>query len=235
MKRYERNHSCITLEDQKILAGAKVCVLGCGGLGGHIIEMLGRLGVGSITVVDGDVFEDSNLNRQILADNNTLGLPKARIAKERMAVINNHVDVKAVEGYINRGNAETIMAGHDLIMDALDHIDTRKMVAEVASTLDIPYIYGAIAGWFGQLAVIYPGDKTLDVLYQGSAVTGKEKELGNPSFTPALIASMQVAEAVKVLTGHGEIIRNGFLHIDTLNNDYEFFKLDFSPGKSTMA
>lgn len=225
MNRYDRNYSCISHEDQKKLAEAKVCVLGCGGLGGYIIEMLGRIGIGEITVVDGDVFDESNLNRQLLSEKATLGKSKAEMAYKRMLAVNPTIKVDPINTFFDQANGHDILAGKDLVIDGLDRIETRKLAVAVCEELNIPFVYGAIAGWYGQVATIMPGDQTMNTIYKSNGDRGKELQLGNPSFTPALIASIQVAEAVKYITGKGDLIRHGFMHIDCLNNDFE--KIDF--------
>lgn len=225
MKRYERNYSTISHEEQALLGQAKVCVIGCGGLGGYIIEMLARIGVGHLTVVDGDRFDETNLNRQLLASKATLGVTKVQVAAERVALINSEVQVMPIEMMVEENNAAAILKGHDLIVDALDHIGTRLMVSQVCRELGVPFVFGAIAGWYGMVATVMPGDRTLEAIYKKDMAHGAELELGNPSFTPGAIASFEVAEVIKLIIGRGEPIRNGFLHIDLLDNEYEIFKL----------
>ncbi|SHJ43417.1 Molybdopterin or thiamine biosynthesis adenylyltransferase [Geosporobacter subterraneus DSM 17957] len=225
MKRYSRNMSMLSHAENEGLNRVRICVVGCGGLGGHIIEMLGRIGIGTITAVDGDVFEESNLNRQILSDVPSLGQPKAVKAKERMALVNPFVHVEPFVQRLDSENAIAILKGHELIMDALDNIESRFVLQEAAEQLNIPLIHGAIAGWYGQVSTIFPGDKTLNFLYPDRQAKGLEKELGNPSFTPALVASIQVSEAIKVIIGRGELLRRKILFINTLEQEYEIIEL----------
>lgn len=225
MNRYDRNRITLSKEENELLLNSKVCVVGCGGLGGYGIEMLGRLGVGYITAIDGDVFDVTNLNRQILSDVTTLGKSKAYIAKKRMALVNDEVSVYPIQEYLNKQNASALLDGHQVIVDALDHIPTRFLVQKACEDLNIPYVYGAIGGWFGQVSTILPGDRTLDRIYRNEDSNGKEKILGNPSFTPALISSIQVGEVVKILINRGELLRNKLLFADVLNQEYEVVEL----------
>ena len=215
----------LSKEENERLRCFKVCVVGCGGLGGYIIEMLGRLGIGNITTVDGDIFDETNLNRQLLSDVETLGHSKALIAKKRMGVVNPLVKVTAVTKKITKENAENILSGHDLLIDAIDKIEMRFLLQNTAEKLNIPMVHGAIAGWYGQVSTIFPGDKTLEKIYPVKDAKGLESELGNPSFTPALIASIEVAEALKVLLGRGDLLRNKLLYIDLLEHDYMVMEL----------
>jgi molybdopterin/thiamine biosynthesis adenylyltransferase len=226
MKRYIRNMKMLSKEENERLGEFKVCVVGCGGLGGYIIEMLGRLGIGNITAIDGDTFDATNLNRQIFCDIKTLGKAKALTAKRRMELVNPLVKITAITEKITKENAEAILAGHDLIVDAVDKIETRFLLQNTASNLNIPFIHGAIAGWYGQVSTIFPGDNTLDKIYPIRGGKGLENELGNPSFTPALIASIQVSEALKVLLNKGDLLRNKLLYIDLLDHDYMVMELN---------
>lgn len=211
--------------ENQSLAMKKVCVVGCGGLGGYIIEMLARLGVGFITAVDGDKFDESNLNRQLLCKENSLGINKAKVAKQRMALVNSLVTMTTYPHKLTRENALDILGGHDVIMDALDNIETRFILQKMAEKLQIPLIHGAIAGWYGQVSTIFPGDMTLNKIYLNKDLQGVEKRLGNPSFTPPLVASIQVSEAVKILIGRGELLRGKMLFIDTLELEYNLVEL----------
>lgn len=221
MDRYSRNKNMLSDEEIERLQTLKVCVLGCGGLGGYVIEMLARLGIGYLTVVDGDCFEVTNLNRQLLSTVTGLGRSKAETAKERIAAVNPGVVVTAISTFVDGNNAEAILAGHDVVVDALDQIDLRKMVAEVCSQLRIPMVHGAIAGWYGQVATILPGENTLERIYGTNRKRGAEQQLGNPSFTPALVASLQVSEVLKLLLWRGELLTNKMLLIDLFHNEFD--------------
>jgi molybdopterin/thiamine biosynthesis adenylyltransferase len=219
--RYIRNANTIDEEEQKKLKQSSVCVLGCGGLGGYTIEMLSRVGIGHLKVVDNDFFEVTNLNRQLLSTSNTLGRSKVIVAKERIHYINDEVEVIAIEAFIDDTNCEGIIKDCDVVIDALDSISTRKIVASACRNLGIPFVYGAIAGWYGQVSTIMPNEHTLDILYPKDTKLGDEIMLGNPSFTPAVVAGIQVSETIKILLSKGELLTGSFMHIDLLSNEME--------------
>lgn len=223
--RYERNMNTFSREENEQFKDFRVCVIGCGGLGGYVIEMLGRLGIGHITAVDGDVFEESNLNRQLISSEKLIGKEKALAAKERMREVNSEVVVTPVVQFVREENCGDILAGHHIVVDALDNMTTRRILAKTCDTLGIPLIHGAIAGWYGQVSAIMPGDGTMARIYPGEENKGAEVELGNPAFTPALIASVQVAETMKVLLKKGEILQNKLLVLDLLNHQYDVFEI----------
>lgn len=220
MSRYTRNLGTLTPLEMLKVQNANVAVVGCGGLGGYVLEMLGRLGVGSLTAIDGDVFEESNLNRQLLSQMALMGTSKAVAARERMREVNPEIGVKAIHQWLTAENAPFLLRGHAVIVDALDSIPARLMLQEAAAQLGTPLVHGAIGGWYGQVTVVFPEDRTLDRLYGSASQAGVEKKLGNPSFTPALVASIQAAETVKLLIGRGELLRNRVLRIDLLEQEY---------------
>lgn len=224
-KRYLKNMTMLSESEIEKIKNSQVCVIGCGGLGGYVIEMLARLGVGNITAVDGDIFDETNLNRQLLSDSNVIGKNKAEIAKERIALVNPLINFMPISQNINNDNGIEILKGHDVIIDAVDNIATRLLLQELVYELRIKLVHGAIAGWYGQVTTIFPGDRTLDMLYAEKNMEGIEKKLGNPSFTPAFVASVQVSETLKILIGRGELLRNKILYADLFAQDYEVVSL----------
>ena len=181
-KRYSRNLEALSLQDMEILQSKKVCVVGCGGLGGHIIEALARVGVLHLTVVDCDVFDESNLNRQLFCTEDTIGKSKTESVKRRIAQVNSSTHVDTVNARLEEGNALEIIAKHDVVMDALDSISARLVLAEACKQAGIPLVHGAIAGWQGQVATVFPGDVTLNMLYANSTDGGAWTKLGKREF-----------------------------------------------------
>ena len=223
--RYDRNIGTVSSEEQEILKGKSVCVIGCGGLGGGIIEGLTRLGIGRLTIVDGDVFDVSNLNRQVLSSEKNIGLAKADEGKRQMSEINSEVEVCPIRAFYTEDNSRDIIRGPDVVVDALDNIKTRKILENACEDENIPLVHGAIAGWHGQLAVIMPGDRLIHSLYDGDENYGMEKETGNPSFTPAVVGALQVAETLKLLLNREGVLENRLMTIDILTHQYEIVDL----------
>lgn len=225
MLRYLRNHDAISEAEQAILAQKRVLVVGCGGLGGYVIECLARIGVGYLRVVDGDVFDETNLNRQLLSSSMNLGRPKTLAAQQRVMAVNPLVEVEAFQTLLTDENAVPLLDGCDVAVDALDNIPSRLVLQQAARSAGIPLVHGAVAGWIGQVCVVQPGQELLNSLYPASMDTqGEEQETGTLSFTAALTASWQAAETVKLLLGkpglHGEI-----LEIDLLTTTINKFKI----------
>lgn len=224
-ERYSRNMKMLSEEENLRLRESCVAVIGCGGLGGGIIEMLGRLGVGHIIAVDGDHFEASNLNRQLLSHTKNLGTSKAKAAVERMALVNPGIKVTAVTEKVTGENGKRLLTEANVIVDAVDRINTRIMLQALAEEMNVPLVHGAIGGWYGQVITVLPGDRTLNLIYGGEKNQGIEKELGNPSFTPAMVGSIQVSEVVKLLINRGGLLRHKMLYIDMYEQDYTVLEL----------
>ncbi|NOY13892.1 MAG: HesA/MoeB/ThiF family protein [Deltaproteobacteria bacterium] len=220
--RYQRNRQMISTAQQLQLFRSKVAVIGAGGLGGYILEQLARLGVGNIISIDDDIFEENNLNRQLLSSPANLGRVKVEVAAERISEINPAVSLTPVQTRFGSANGPELLEGADCVVDAVDNVTARLELAEVCRSLQIPLVYGAIAGWYGNVATVLPGDDSLQTIYrhwQGGK--GVEQQLGNPSFTPAVAASFQVAEVCKVLLGQGRLLRNRQLVFDLLDMEVD--------------
>ena len=216
-ERYGRNIPSVSREECALLKEKTVFVAGCGGLGGHILDMLLRLGVGNIRCADGDRFDETNLNRQLLSDEMCLGRSKARCAGEHAARVNSSVCFSAYEGFITGENAVELIRGADVVIDALDTVSARKTVKSACDTLGIPFVYGAVSGWVAQAAVSMPGDGFLDMLYPAGYAKTEKSTL---SFTPALCAAMQTSLCLKLLCSR-EVESGKLYYIDLLDNEFE--------------
>jgi len=222
--RYLRNIGTIGIEGQLRLLRSCMGICGLGGLGGYIAESLARYGVGRLILVDGDVFEEDNLNRQLLCTESGLGRAKVQVAAERVAEVNSSLEVNAHHRFVGPADIPEVFGGADLVIDALDNISSRLALERGCAQLGIPLVHGAIAGNSGQVMTIFPGDPGLQTIYSGIEDRGVEMLEGNPPTTPALVASLQAQEAVKIVCG-GELLRHGFLLVDTASNLYQFIPL----------
>ncbi len=219
--RYKRNRTTLSVEDQLALFRSRVTVIGCGGLGGYLVEELARLGAGQLVLVDPDVFEEHNLNRQLLSSPGRMGTAKVDAGRERATEVNPAVTVTTYREAFSRGNARDLLAGCSAVVDALDNVMTRRELAAACRELSLPLVHGAIAGWFGQVTVQMPGGDILPLLRPTPEGKGVETKLGNPSFTPAVIASLQVAEVVKVLLGRGKPLVGRLLLVNLLEMRFD--------------
>ena len=215
--RYLRNIPALSEEECMLLRNKRVLVVGCGGLGGNIISSLLRIGVGTLRIVDGDVFEATNLNRQLFSSIPALGHNKARIANQRASNIHPDVRVEVVEEFLTAENAEALLQGCDIVMDALDNIPGRLLLADACEKAGLPLVYGAISGWVSQAALSVPGDKLIETLYPQNVEVRDKSVL---CFTPALCAAMQTSLCVKYLTGR-PVETGTVYYFDLLNQEFE--------------
>ncbi|MCJ7656857.1 MAG: ThiF family adenylyltransferase, partial [Candidatus Atribacteria bacterium] len=170
-ERYQRNLGVISHLEQVQLLQSKVAIIGAGGLGGTILELLTRMGIGKLIIADKDIMVDSNLNRQILSNENNLGQSKAEAAVKRVKEINSSIEIIGHSVFINPDNVKKIIEEAEVVIDALDNLPSRFVLQKACRDLKIPLVHGAIAGFNGQLTTIFPEDKGLELIY------GSDKDL----------------------------------------------------------
>lgn len=191
-------------------------VIGCGGLGCYVVEYLSRLNIGKIIIADNDVFSESNLNRQLYSSFETLGKSKVEIAKERVKKINPETFIEIHNIYVNKENIEFIAKDCDIVFDCCDNTNTKLMLENFCEKKELVLIHGAIDNVYGQVATVYPGNRTLSKIYSKEVTPAKTF-----SYVPPLIASFQVSEGIKVLTNTGKTLNNKIITIDLRNNEIE--------------
>lgn len=214
--RYIKILNSITEDEFKKLQGFNVCVVGCGATGGHIIEMLARIGVLNITGIDDDVFDTQDLNSQIISHSTNIHENKALEAKKRVFAINPDVYFIPVYEKLRTDNAIDMLAGNNIIIDACDSISTRLILEDACNRLETPLIHGAVSGWQGQVSAIMPYDNTISKIYADMTDDDIDKNTGNLTFASALIASLEVSEAIKVLLDKDNTLHKKLLKIDLL-------------------
>ncbi|MBQ6098676.1 MAG: HesA/MoeB/ThiF family protein [Methanobrevibacter sp.] len=234
-----RQMSIVTRSEQERFKDAKITVIGCGGIGGETIEMLARMGIGELVLVDKDAFDLSNLNRQTLASIGDLGLDKSAVAKEKVRLINPYVKVTTFNEHVDQTNIDKVIGDSNIIIDALDNVLTRVIVSRAAKEKGIPYIHGAIHGTLGQITVFLPNsEKTYEEMFNlpslGKDLTKETIEAlkgvtsGVPPVigpTPNLIGCLEAFEAYKIITGVGKVtVAPKILTFDLL--DLSSFSLD---------
>lgn len=194
--RYKRNQKTISTQEQYALFQSTVLIIGCGGLGGFVAEMLTRIGVGNLILCDGDVFEEHNLNRQNFSSPKTLGRLKAEVLKEKLEEINPALHVKSISTFFDPKTDSELISKVDVVVDALDNPDLKCLLATLCQQKKKAFVHGAIAGYYSQFST----STTLEHLYLQKG-NGAEKSSGNPSFTVCFAASIQSVEVVKLLLG----------------------------------
>jgi molybdopterin-synthase adenylyltransferase len=227
-RRYLRNRESISLQDQLKLADSRVAVVGAGGLGGTVIQLLGRIGIGMLTVVDCDVFDETNLNRQVFCTKDWVGQPKALAVQAQMKGINPAAEVFAHVVRIDSINGPEILAGCQVIVDALDNVKDRLALESLAKSMGVAFVHGALAGFEGQLMTVFPEDPGLKQIYgSGDEIAGAANRpeflLGVPSITPSLVATLEAMEVIKILLNRGTAFRNKMVYIDLERGEWSQF------------
>jgi len=217
--RYARNRQTITLPMQHTLLTSRVAILGCGGLGGQVAEMLARIGVGHMTLIDPDTFEEHNLNRQNFSTFDAIGQAKVLVLRQALTRFNPVIQIRPLIHRFDPADDMALITDADVVIDALDDPGLKRTLAQACRDHALPFIHGAIAGMDGQLAV----NTTLEHLYHDGG-HGAEDTAGNLPFTAAFVAAMQAAEAVKLLTGIGESLEGEVLITDLMYDDFTRMK-----------
>jgi molybdopterin/thiamine biosynthesis adenylyltransferase len=217
--RYLRNIGTIGTDGQIKLLQSTVAVVGAGGLGSSVVELLARQGIGHLIIIDNDRFTEQNLNRQIICTEENLGEYKVIAAAKRVKDINSATTVTTFRERLTRDNAQSLLKGAQVAADGLDNLSSRLVVEQACRQLAIPYVYASIGGFNGQLMTVFPEDVGLSSLYGSCSDTmpeqGIETKIGNPPPTVAMIAALQVQEVIKIITGVGTPIRNQILLVGT--------------------
>lgn len=217
------------IEGQKKLKAAKVLVIGTGGLGSPMLLYLAAAGVGTIGIVDFDVVDDSNLQRQVLFDVKDVGRPKVEAARERILGLNPYINVIAYNEHLSSKNALEIFKDYDVVADGTDNFPTRYLVNDACVLTGIPNVYASIYRFDGQVSVFnYNNGPNYRDLYPEPPPPGLVPscaEGGVLGVLPGIIGSLQANEVIKVITGIGETLSGRLFSFDALNFTTRIFKV----------
>jgi len=206
------------------LKAAKVLVVGAGGLGSPVLTYLAAAGVGQIGIIEKDVVDETNLQRQILYSTSDIGKPKSLMAKERLSSLNPNVQISLYNDWLTEENAEKIISDYDLVVDCPDNLQTRFLVSDATSKLGKPHIFGAIRQYDGQVAVfnMKPGNTYRKLFVDiPEDFSTEESEKGVLGVLPGTIGCIMANETIKVITGTGITLSGKLLMIDIKNNHFQ--------------
>ena len=204
---------------QEALLGARVALVGCGALGSFHAAALARAGVGSMVIIDRDYVEPSNLQRQWLFEESDAAdaLPKAAAAERRLALINSSIHVRGVVADLTASNAEQLLGRVDLILDGADNFDTRYLINDFSVSHSIPWVYGAAVGSYGLAMPVVPGrTPCLRCVYPNPPQSAQPtcETAGVVNVIASLVASYQVADALKILCGQADRVEARITTVD---------------------
>ena len=221
-ERYDRHLKLpqIGIEGQKRLLNSRVLIVGAGGLGSPAAFYLAAAGVGTLSLVDDDQVERSNLQRQILHTDAMIGQGKTQSAVQRLMALNPTIDIHAIPARLTESNAGALFESHDLIIDGADNFPTRYLINATCLELGIPWVYGAVQGFTGQASLFVPGEgpcyRCLFPEPPPAAFAPNCAEAGVLGVLPGVIGLIQATEAVKHLLGLGESLSGRLLSYDAL-------------------
>lgn len=239
-ERYARNFAAYSLADQIALLQSRVLLVGLGGLGGSVLEILARAGVGNIIAADGDHFEESNLNRQLLATSATIGLSKSQAAAQRVALVNPDVVLRPVDEDLTAPSMVSLASEVDIVVDALGGLECRPSLWQAATAAGVPMVSAAVAGQGGCIGSYFPGDAGPGLLF-GACCDDKveleakkdagenapaEDYLGTQAPAVHLAASLQASEVLRLLVSE-EKEEGRVLFFDLEDFTFEKVKLGF--------
>ena len=227
-ERYKRQMMLFGDEGQERLKKAHIFVAGAGGLGSPVSIYLAVAGVGTITIVDMDLVDQTNLNRQILHFDRDIGKKKTASAEEKLREINPDITVKAIDVKIDETNAAGLVGEADGIVDAMDNYPTRYLLNEVAIAKEIPLFHGGIYGFYGQATTIIPGmTPCLKCIFPKAPPMEVFPVVG---VTPGIIGTVQANEVIKYLLGSGELLTNRLFIWDGMQTRAEEICVERNPA-----
>ncbi len=230
LKRYDRQMMIRGFgeEGQRKLKNTKVFVAGCGGLGSPIATYLAAAGFGSLVLVDMDVVDLSNLNRQILHWDKNVGEPKVKSAYEKLSRLNPAIELLPLNVEITEDNVEEMTKGCDIILDGMDNFPTRYLLNRASLRHRVPFVHASIWGMEGRITTFVPGKTAcLECIFPRAPPKEKFPVLGA---TPGVLATLQVTEAVKVLLGLGEPLLDRLLVYDGEYMQFHEIKVEKNPN-----
>lgn len=210
-------------EGQLKLLNSKILVIGAGGLGSPVLLYLAAAGVGTIGVIDGDVVDRTNLQRQVIHMTSDISRPKVESARERMLALNPNLNVATHAMFLTQENASEVISQYDFVIDATDSFDAKFLINDTCVALRKPYNHGAIYQYQGQTMTIVPGSACYRCLFD--SMPEKGDVIGPLGVVPGILGTIQATEAIKYITGIGQLLTNRLLTFDCLLMQFNTFSV----------
>lgn len=228
--RYNRN---ILIEDfgeegQRKLQNSKVLIIGAGGLGSPVLFYLSAAGIGTLGIIDSDVVDISNLQRQILHCTSEIGVPKVISAKEKLEALNPDVHIVAYQERFRQDNAAELVRQYDFVVDCCDNYETKFLINDVCVAEQKPYSHGAVLTLSGEVMTYIPGSADYRKVFgspPSEGIVPTSAQVGILGSVAGIVGSIQATEAIKYLTGIGDLIHNRILIIDGKTMAFQSLKI----------
>lgn len=213
-------------EGQLRLKNGSVLVIGAGGLGSPVLLYLAAAGVGHIGVADGDVVDTTNLQRQVIHTTASVGMSKVKSAVARMRALNPDVEIEEFGEFVNESNIAGLIAGYDFVIDATDSIDVKFLINDACVEAGKPYNHGAIFQYEGHTMTVLPGSADLRALFpDGPSAVDRSAPVGPLGVVPGVLGTLQATEAIKYISGVGELLVNRLLCFDLLTMQFTCLRI----------
>lgn len=238
-KMISRQVEIFTPQQQELLRTTPIVIIGCGGLGGGIIEQFIRSGFEKLTIIDQDVFDQTNLNRQVRSNLDTIGKSKVEVTKKAMHKINPDAEITCYDCTVDENNISQILKGNNILVDAVDNVYARVMISREAKKQGMTFVHSAVEKTTGQLSVFDSDSVTYEELFRLKSVgmelseakdyllnlsTKKPQVLG---VTPAIFGALQVNETIKYILGSDDVILAPKVLLGDINDISSFRIIDF--------
>ena len=228
----------VGIAGQEALAAARVVLVGVGGLGSPVAFYLAAAGVGRIRLIDDDVVDRSNLQRQILHTDARIGVPKVESAAETLGALNPRIGIEAIRERLTAGNLDRLLADADVVVDGADNFPTRYLLSDACVRLRKPLVYGAVQRFEGQASVFDAGRRRgqspcYRCLFPEPPGPGEAPncaEAGVLGVLPGLIGLIQATEVLKLILGLGQTLDGRLLHVDALSMRFRDVRLSPDPA-----
>ncbi|MHA1959386.1 MAG: HesA/MoeB/ThiF family protein [Candidatus Thorarchaeota archaeon] len=218
-------------EDMEAIMKSTVSIVGAGGIGSPALRLLSAIGFGTLRIIDRDIVELSNIQRQTVFDTSDLGLPKAEAAATNLERMNPEVEYETVSLSLDEGNANDILKGSDIIIDGLDSFHSRRILNKSSLTLKTPYIFAGAIEYYANLSTFIPGETGCLECLIGDATDDPEHTCARVGVSPTLlstVASIEVREAVLLATKRKPKLMNRLMAVDFDDLNFDFFDISKS-------
>lgn len=217
LEMFERQKTIFSPSEQEKIFNQKVTIIGVGALGQMVADILVRSGYRHLTLIDGDHFSYSNFNRQLFATEESIGCSKVEISRQELLKIDSSLDIQIFDELFDPKSDLSLIADECILADCTDNTASKLYLEEIARQKNLILVHGAVDGWYGQVASIFPGEKILEQLYNQKKIETTSALMA----TVSVVAALQVASIIKITIGKTEALHQKLICVDILQNEVQ--------------